>query len=122
MTILKYTDVTICILNVLKILVTGLDKSVVKSKKLAGIQSIPFYAYHEQDKCDLRGAGLSCVPDVSSPPSPPPSPGFCHYGKLSSGLCSLLVCVAVCLWALCFPICEMKVILAQLLRCLMLCR
>lgn len=73
MTVLKYTDATTCVLNVLKILVTGLDKSVVNSKKLAGIQSIPFYAYHERDKSDLRGAGLSCVPDVSLfPLSSPP--------------------------------------------------
>lgn len=47
MTILKYTDVTACVFSVLKILVTGLDKNVVKSKKLAGIQSIPFFAYHQ---------------------------------------------------------------------------
>ena len=68
----------------------SLDKSVVKSKKLAGIQSIPFYAYHERDKSHLREAGLSCVPDVSSPPSRPPSPGFCHYvirAVFSSRLC-----------------------------------
>lgn len=45
-TMLKYTDMTTC-LNVLKILGTGLDKCVIKIKKLAGIQSISFYAYDQ---------------------------------------------------------------------------
>lgn len=98
-----------------------------------------FYSYYQWDKSDLRGAGLSCVTVVPTPlpTSTPPVETFhlaflakkmsgthsclCQYRKLP-GLCSLLDCVAVCLWAPSFHICEMKTMFTQLLRGLILCR
>lgn len=138
MTVLKYNDVTMC---------CQCTKNISHWSRLECGQKQEsdwyfdqqFYSYYPWDKSDLREAGPSCVTEVPTllPTSTPPVETFhlaflvkklsgassclCQYSKLT-GLCSLLGCVAVCLWAFSFPICEMKAMFAQLLRGLILCR